>query len=66
MKHVEVRKTCGPDGVPIEVWKCLIEAGVEWILMLFNAVLMSVRCQPGGGRVLRFSYTRTKETLKLC
>ena len=34
-------KTVGPDGIPIEVWKCLGEKSVLWLTKLFNEILRS-------------------------
>src|ERR1041384_1175122 len=39
LKHMKIGKACGPDGIPIEVWKCLGEEGVVWLTKLFNAIL---------------------------
>ncbi|KAK3510389.1 hypothetical protein QTP70_005861 [Hemibagrus guttatus] len=32
-------KAVGPDNIPVEVWKCLGEAAVEFLASLFNRVL---------------------------
>ncbi|KAK3553611.1 hypothetical protein QTP70_006058 [Hemibagrus guttatus] len=32
-------KAVGPDDIPVEVWKCLGEAAVEFLTSLFNRVL---------------------------
>ncbi|KAK3515599.1 hypothetical protein QTP70_024608 [Hemibagrus guttatus] len=32
-------KAVGPDDIPVEVWKCLGEAAVEFLANLFNRVL---------------------------
>lgn len=36
---MENGKAVGPDGIPIEVWKCLGEEGVLWLTKLFNEIL---------------------------
>ncbi|KAK3513060.1 hypothetical protein QTP70_000945 [Hemibagrus guttatus] len=36
-------KAVGPDDIPVEVWKCLGEAAVEFLTNLFNRVLESER-----------------------
>ncbi|KAK3537433.1 hypothetical protein QTP70_009980 [Hemibagrus guttatus] len=36
-------KAVGPDDIPVEVWKCLGEAAVEFLANLFNRVLESER-----------------------
>ncbi|KAK3564267.1 hypothetical protein QTP86_011987 [Hemibagrus guttatus] len=33
-------KAVGPDDIPVEVWKCLGEAAVEFLTSLFNRVLL--------------------------
>ena len=38
LKKMGARKAEGPDGVPIEVWRCLGEKGIEWLTMLFNKI----------------------------
>ncbi|KAK3532174.1 hypothetical protein QTP86_009195 [Hemibagrus guttatus] len=42
-------KAVGPDDIPVEVWKCLGEAAVEFLTSLFNRVLESER-MPGEWR----------------
>ena len=32
------RKAVGPDGIPIEVWRCLGEMSVRWLINLFNKI----------------------------
>lgn len=39
LKHMKAGKACGPDGIPIKVWKSLGESGVVWLKKLFNAIL---------------------------
>jgi hypothetical protein len=31
----------GPDGIPIEVWKCLGDSAIVWLTKLFNHILRS-------------------------
>ena len=31
-------KATGSDNIPVEVWKCLEEEGVEWLCWLFNKI----------------------------
>ncbi|KAL6557759.1 Protein Ycf2 [Orobanche minor] len=35
------KKAEGPDGIPIEVWRCLGERGIDWLTMLFNKIWRS-------------------------
>ncbi|KAK3566754.1 hypothetical protein QTP86_004437 [Hemibagrus guttatus] len=41
LKRMKSGKAVGPDGIPVEVWKCLGEAAVEFLTSLFNRVLES-------------------------
>jgi hypothetical protein len=31
----------GPDGIPIEVWKCLWDIAIVWLTELFNHIFRS-------------------------
>ncbi|KAK3532159.1 hypothetical protein QTP86_009023 [Hemibagrus guttatus] len=39
LKRMKSGKAVGPDDIPVEVWKCLGEAAVEFLASLFNRVL---------------------------
>lgn len=41
MKNMWIRKACGPNSIPIEVWKCRGDLAVEWLTKLFNSILRS-------------------------
>ncbi|KAK3543295.1 hypothetical protein QTP70_014042 [Hemibagrus guttatus] len=43
LKRMKSGKAVGPDDIPVEVWKCLGEAAVEFLASLFNRVLESER-----------------------
>ncbi|KAK3519182.1 hypothetical protein QTP70_022145 [Hemibagrus guttatus] len=43
LKRMKSGKAVGPDDIPVEVWKCLGEAAVEFLTSLFNRVLASER-----------------------
>ncbi|KAK3541918.1 hypothetical protein QTP86_008096 [Hemibagrus guttatus] len=43
LKRMKSGKAVGPDDIPVEVWKCLGEAAVEFLASLFNKVLESER-----------------------
>jgi len=38
LKKMGLKKAAGPDSIPIEVWKCLGERGLEWLTMFFNKI----------------------------
>ena len=41
LKRMKSRKVVGPDGIPIEVWRCLGEVGVRWLTNLFNIIWLA-------------------------
>ena len=43
MKRMKSGKAVGPDGIPVEAWKCLGEMAVEFLTRLFNKILESER-----------------------
>ncbi|KAK3574281.1 hypothetical protein QTP86_004366 [Hemibagrus guttatus] len=42
LKRMKSGKAVGPDDIPVEVWKCLGEAAVEFLTSLFNRVLKNL------------------------
>ena len=34
-------KAMGPDGIPIEVWRCLGDRAIVWLTKLFNLIFRS-------------------------
>ncbi|KAK3516274.1 hypothetical protein QTP70_008651 [Hemibagrus guttatus] len=51
-------KAVGPDDIPVEVWKCLGEAAVEFLTSLFNRVLEKYV------RVVQDMYERSRTVVK--
>ncbi|XP_056690259.1 uncharacterized protein [Spinacia oleracea] len=43
LKKMGRKRAVGPDGIPIEVWRCLGERGVVWLTTLFNKIWGSNR-----------------------
>jgi hypothetical protein len=41
LKRMKGGKAMGPDGIPIEVWRCLGERTVVWLTKLFNLIFRS-------------------------
>jgi len=41
LKRMKSRKAVGPDGIPIEVQRCLGDMGVKWLTNLFNKILLT-------------------------
>ena len=43
MKRMKNGKAVGPDGIPVEVWKCLGEIALEFLTKLYNRTMESER-----------------------
>jgi hypothetical protein len=41
LKRMKTSKTLGPDGIPIEVWRCLGDVAIVWLTKLFNIIFRS-------------------------
>ncbi|KAK3560499.1 hypothetical protein QTP86_009653 [Hemibagrus guttatus] len=67
LKRMKSGKAGGPDDIPVEVWKCLGEAAVEFLASLFNRVLESERMPEEWRRNLEKAYDRVpREELWYC
>ena len=50
LKRMKGGKAMGPDGIPIEVWRCIGDRAIVWLTKLFNLIFRS-RCRKNGGEV---------------
>ncbi|KAK3518433.1 hypothetical protein QTP70_000665 [Hemibagrus guttatus] len=67
LKRMKSGKAVGPDNIPVEVWKCLGEAAVEFLTSLFNRVLESEKMPEEWRRNLEKAYDRVpREELWYC
>ena len=41
LKRMKGGKSMGPDGIPIEVWRCLGDRAIVWLTKLFNLIFRS-------------------------
>ena len=41
LKKMKTSKALGPDGIPIEVWRCLGSVATSWLTNLFNKILQT-------------------------
>ena len=49
LRRMKKGKAVGPDELPVDVWKCMGEMGIEFLTRLFNRLLMGER-MPGEWR----------------
>ncbi|KAK3506188.1 hypothetical protein QTP70_009687 [Hemibagrus guttatus] len=59
-------KAVGPDDIPVEVWKCLGEAAVEFLTSLFNRVLESERMPEEWRRSVLVPIFKNKSDVQSC
>ena len=43
LRRMKKDKAVGPDELPVEVWKCIREMGIEFLTKLFNKLLVDKR-----------------------
>ncbi|KAK3506315.1 hypothetical protein QTP70_016082, partial [Hemibagrus guttatus] len=66
LKRMKSGKAVGPDDIPVEVWKCLGEAAVEFLASLFNRVLESERMPEEWGRSVLVPIFKNKGDVQSC
>ena len=50
LKRKKRGKAMDPDGIPIEVWRCLGDRAIVWLTKLFNLICQT-RCRKNEGEV---------------
>ncbi|KAK3555368.1 hypothetical protein QTP86_014961 [Hemibagrus guttatus] len=66
LKRMKSGKAVGPDDIPVEVWKCLGEAAVEFLASLFNRVLESERMPEEWRRIVLVPIFKNKGDVQSC
>ncbi|KAK3548620.1 hypothetical protein QTP70_015565, partial [Hemibagrus guttatus] len=66
LKRMKSGKEVGPDDIPVEVWKCLGEAAVEFLASLFNRVLESERMPEEWRRSVLVPIFKNKGDVQSC
>ncbi|KAK3570545.1 hypothetical protein QTP86_022081 [Hemibagrus guttatus] len=66
LKRMKSGKAVGPDDIPVEVWKCLGEAAVEFLASLFNRVLESERMPKEWRRSVLVPIFKNKGDVQSC
>ena len=52
LKRMKGGKAMGPDGIPIEVWRCLGDRAIVWLTKFFLISFFGqTRCRKNGGEV---------------
>ncbi|KAK3535564.1 hypothetical protein QTP70_016834 [Hemibagrus guttatus] len=66
LKRMKSGKAVRPDDIPVEVWKCLGEAAVEFLASLFNRVLESERMPEEWRRSVLVPIFKNKGDVQCC
>ncbi|KAK3541245.1 hypothetical protein QTP86_016907 [Hemibagrus guttatus] len=66
LKRMKSGKAVGPDDIPVEVWKCLGEAAVEFLASLFNRILESERMPEEWRRSVLVPIFKNKGDVQSC
>ncbi|KAK3546668.1 hypothetical protein QTP70_031404, partial [Hemibagrus guttatus] len=66
LKRMKSGKAVGPDDIPVEVWKCLEEAEVEFLTSLFNRVLEHERMPEEWRRSVLVPIFKNKGDVQSC
>ncbi|KAK3535794.1 hypothetical protein QTP70_021107 [Hemibagrus guttatus] len=66
LKRMKSGKAIGPDDIPVEFWKCLGEAAVEFLTSLFNRVLESERMPEEWRRSVLVQIFKNKGDVQSC
>ncbi|KAK3559189.1 hypothetical protein QTP86_005183 [Hemibagrus guttatus] len=66
LKRMKSGKAVGPDVIPVEVWKCLGEAAVEFLTSLFNRVLESEKVPEEWRRSVLVPIFKNKGDIQSC
>jgi hypothetical protein len=65
-KEDERVKAMGPDGIPIEVWKCLGDIAIVWLTMLFNHIFRSNKMLDEWRRSTLVPIFKNKGDIQIC
>ncbi|KAK3535500.1 hypothetical protein QTP70_016924 [Hemibagrus guttatus] len=66
LKRMKSGKAVGPGDIPVEVWKCLGEAAVEFLTSLFNRILESEKIPEEWRRSVLVSIFKNKGDVMSC
>jgi len=58
-------KAEGSNQIPVEVWKCLGEKGLEWLKELSKVIFRTAKMPENGGLVQSSPCIRTKVIFKI-
>ena len=66
LRRMKKGKAVGPDELPVEVWKCMGEMGIEFLTRLFNRLLMGERMSEEWRRSVLIPIYKNKGDAQCC
>lgn len=66
LKRMKSGKALGPDGIPVEAWKCLGEVAVQFLTGLFNRILDSEKMPEEWRRSVLVPIFKNKGDVQSC
>ena len=66
LKRMKGGKAMGPDGIPIEVWRCLVDRAIVWLIKLFNHIFWSNKMTEEWRRSILVPIFKNKDDVQSC
>ena len=66
LKRMKGGKAMGPDGIPIEVWRCLGDIAIVWLTKLFNHIFRSIKIPDEWRRNILVPIYKNKGDIQSC
>ena len=66
LKTMKRGKAIGPDGIPIEVWRCLRDTAIIWLTKLFNHIFQSNKMSEEWRRSILVPIYKNKGDIQSC
>ena len=64
LKRIKGGKAMGPDGIPIEMWRCLGDIAIVWLTKLFNHIFRSNKMPDEWSRSILVPIYKNKEDIQ--
>ena len=66
LKRMKGGKATGPDGIPVEVWRCLGDIAIVWLTKLFNCIFRSNKMPEEWRRSILVPIYKNKGDIQSC
>ena len=66
LKKMKIGKALGPDGIPIEAWKCMGDDGLSWLTKLFNKIIRTKKMSDEWRKSIMVPIYKNKGDIQNC